>query len=77
MRPGHANHSVSLLRDFGDDFSLFLAAVMSKKTLWPAFSSSVAQDLMNGSRSEISFRKATERNSCSLTLFSVNTGNIL
>lgn len=59
----------SLLRDFREDFSLFLATIMSKKTLWPAFSSSVAQDLTKGSRSEISFRRATERSICSLRLF--------
>lgn len=48
------------------EISLFLATRMSKKTLWPVFSSSVAQDLMKGSRNDISFRKATKRNSCQL-----------
>lgn len=51
---------MSLLRDFREDFSLFLATVVSKNTLWPVFSSSVTQDLMKESRSEISFRKARE-----------------
>lgn len=69
MRPGHARHYASLLGDFREDFSLFLATVMSKRTLWPVFSSSVDQDLMKGNRSQITFRKATERNSCSLRLF--------
>lgn len=68
MRPGHASHYAPLLGDFREDFSLFLATIMSKKTLWPVFSGSVAQDLMK-EKSQISFRKATERNSCSLRLF--------
>lgn len=58
MRPGHAKHHTSL-RDFMEDFALFLATVTSKKTLWPAFICSVTQGLMKqtGLRSENSKRE--------------------
>ena len=63
MRPGDAKHHTSLLRDFMEDFALFLAAVTSKKTLWPAFISSVTQDLMKqtGVRSVAENNKREER----------------
>lgn len=67
MRPGHAKQYTSLLRDFMEDSTLFLATVMSKKTLWPAFISSVTQDLMKqtGVRS---VSEQQERNILSLKL---------